>query len=942
MLSWWLAFALFLTFLLLPGPDRTPFSGLPMATQTQALFLLALVVGTFCAFFPPRRRVRVGWLLVLVAASALKLVLAPMVQETGWKSTYWWVKTWRVAETRLTPQLFYEQGVLRDSRIDRQIDYNRASFGLHFVNNAHPEAYDPTKLSRDIQYPLRVQWLGYVRPGAARTLSVTAAGFVAIDVDGVRVFSATDPEAGAVPLPQLASGTHAIRVTYLKPARVEAQVAVLYLDTQVLPADRFAALPRSRVAKGAILLTGLLAMLALAGAFRSAYGPVSRLFLVEVWEQPSRMAAIGLVMLFLMLGLGQNVLLRHVTMPLLLGDDFLTYESQSRQILHHGLLMVDDNGRGAPYFHYPLYPYALAGAHALFGEDFGTVVMFNYLCLAGVFLVFRRILRNRIAEGAHIAVLALFALLLWRYWTPYTATAYSDNLYLPIVFGTIAAFIEAMERPALRRFALVGLLTALGAATRPSFLIFVPFALLAIVLQKRIGTLLRRLGAIIAFVFGFGAGVSPFTWRNWLVSGRFVLLVSSFVMLPMFIYAPEEAAPPLHDQQGRPLGAITSVQKFAEIFAEHPVKSAWVEIRKIGFTFGLTFLGPEAGQFPAIFFVFPIAFAFALKTKRIPWSVQTVILAFSASHVAACLIATPWTYGYKTIVPMHFAFILGIAFLLPKWGTVRVLDMLERPREEPVARPRVSVVLPTYNEKDSIRRVIQDFFATGAADEVIVINNNAAPGTSEEVAGTGAIEIFESEQGYGAACQRGLREATGDYIVLSEPDGTFDAQDIHKLLAYAHDFDVVFGSRTSQQFVRRGANMGFFLRFGNWAVAKYLQFLFNGPTLTDVGCTMRLVKRGVAQELAGQYRIKGSHFGPEMMALTLRQHHYRTVQIPVNYRPRVGQSSVTGDPGTAFWLGLQMIWLITRHAIAATAEEGRQPPEPKHTAHADPSFRTNL
>lgn len=943
MLSWWLAFALFLTFLVLPGPDRTPFSGLPMATQTQAVFLLLLVVGTFCAFFPPRRRVAVGWLLALVAAAALKLVLAPMVQETGWKSTYWWVKTWRAHETRLTPQRFYQHATLRDYRVDRNIAYNRASFGLHFVNNAHPEAFSPARLPRDVQYPLRVQWLGYVQPGAARTVSVTAAGSVTVDVNGVRVLSATDPEGATIALPQLASGTHAIRVTYVKPARVEAQITVAGLDTLVLPADGFAGLRRSRLAKRAILLIGLLAALALAGAFRSAYGMVSRLFLVEVWERPSRMAAIGFVALFLMLGFGRNVLLRHVTMPQLLGDDFLTYESQSRQILFNGLLMVDENGRGFPYFHYPLYPYTLAGAHALWGEDFGSVVMFNYLCLAGLFAVFWRILRHRIAEGPHIAVLALFALLLWRYWTPYTATAYSDNLYLVIVFGTIAAFIEAMERPALRRFALTGFLTALGAATRPSFLIFVPFALLAIVLQKRIGTLLSRLGAAVAFVFGFGAGVSPFTLRNWLVSGKFVLLVSSFVMLPMFIYAPEEAAPPMNDKIGRPLGAVESVQKFAEIVAERPLKSAWVEIRKIGFTFGYTFLGPQAGSFPAIFFVFPIAFAFALKTRRVPWSVQTVILAFSASHVAACVIATPWTYGYKTIVPMHFAFILGIAFVLPKWGTVRALDVLERPRDgEPKLRPRVSVVLPTYNEKDSIRRVIQDFFATGAADEVIVINNNAAPGTSEEVAGTGAIEIFETEQGYGAACRRGLREATGDYIILSEPDGTFDAQDIHKLLAYAHDFDVVFGSRTSQQFVRRGANMGFFLRFGNWAVAKYLQFLFNGPTLTDVGCTMRLVKSHVARELAGQYRIKGSHFGPEMMALTLRQHHYRTVQIPVNYRPRVGQSSVTGDPATAFWLGLQMIWLITRHAIAATAEEGRQPPEAKPTTHADPSFRTNL
>ena len=225
-------------------------------------------------------------------------------------------------------------------------------------------------------------------------------------------------------------------------------------------------------------------------------------------------------------------------------------------------------------------------------------------------------------------------------------------------------------------------------------------------------------------------------------------------------------------------------------------------------------------------------------------------------------------------------------------------------------RPRVSVVLPTYNEKDSIRQCVLDFLATGVVDEVLVINNNAAPGTSEEVAGTGAREIIERRQGYGSAIQRGFDEATGELIVVCEPDGTFLANDIHKLLAYAADFDAVYGSRTSQQFIWRGANMGAFLRWGNWAVAKYIQFIYNATSLTDVGCTYRVVHRSVVRELASHFRIRGNQFGPEMMILTLHR-GYRVIQVPVNYLPRVGESSVTGDPSKAFRLGLQMIWLIT-------------------------------
>src|SRR5215210_5304117 len=106
----------------------------------------------------------------------------------------------------------------------------------------------------------------------------------------------------------------------------------------------------------------------------------------------------------------------------------------------------------------------------------------------------------------------------------------------------------------------------------------------------------------------------------------------------------------------------------------------------------------------------------------------------------------------------------------------------------------VSVILPTYNERDSIRRSIEEFFETGVVDEVLVINNNAAAGTSEEVARTRAREIFEPRQGYGSAIQRGLQDAIGDYLVICEPDGTFLARDVYKLLAFADDFDVVFGS----------------------------------------------------------------------------------------------------------------------------------------------------
>ena len=138
---------------------------------------------------------------------------------------------------------------------------------------------------------------------------------------------------------------------------------------------------------------------------------------------------------------------------------------------------------------------------------------------------------------------------------------------------------------------------------------------------------------------------------------------------------------------------------------------------------------------------------------------------------------------------------------------------------------KVSVIFPTYNEKNSIREAIEDFFASGYVDEVVVVNNNAAEGTDEEVKQTNARLVYEAKQGYGHAIQKGLAEAEGDILIIAEPDGTFSGHDVVKLLAYSDDVPVVFGTRTQREFVWEGANMGFFLKWGNWAVGKMMEFL---------------------------------------------------------------------------------------------------------------------
>jgi len=221
----------------------------------------------------------------------------------------------------------------------------------------------------------------------------------------------------------------------------------------------------------------------------------------------------------------------------------------------------------------------------------------------------------------------------------------------------------------------------------------------------------------------------------------------------------------------------------------------------------------------------------------------------------------------------------------------------------------VGLIFPTYNEKDSIRAAILEFGATGLADEILVVNNNAASGTSEQVSGTGAREIFESQQGYGYALMRGIDSCTADLIILAEPDGTFTGRDLLKLLVYSDDVPVVFGTRTSREFIWAGANMGPFLKWGNWIVAKMTELLFNTTILTDMGCTYRLFHREALERIRPHLTIGGSHFGPQLL-MEVIAHRIPFIEIPVNYRRRVGESSVTGDLWKAFVLGLQMINLV--------------------------------
>ena len=224
----------------------------------------------------------------------------------------------------------------------------------------------------------------------------------------------------------------------------------------------------------------------------------------------------------------------------------------------------------------------------------------------------------------------------------------------------------------------------------------------------------------------------------------------------------------------------------------------------------------------------------------------------------------------------------------------------------------ISVVLPAYNEELNIKQAIEDLSLDGLVDEILVVDNNSRDRTIEQARMTRARVVQEPAQGYGHALRRGMREATGELVILAEPDGTFVARDILKLLAYSDDFDMVCGTRTTRELIWAQANMGWFLRLGNWTVAKLIQLLYNGPSLSDCGCTLRLTHRDALARMQDGFKVGGSHFLPEMVIAGLKR-NLKIIEIPVNYRGRIGESKITGSLRGTLRTGIRMIALILRH-----------------------------
>ena len=109
--------------------------------------------------------------------------------------------------------------------------------------------------------------------------------------------------------------------------------------------------------------------------------------------------------------------------------------------------------------------------------------------------------------------------------------------------------------------------------------------------------------------------------------------------------------------------------------------------------------------------------------------------------------------------------------------------------------------------------------------------------------------------------------------------------------------------------------MPFWVRIGNWLVAKMAEFIYNGPSLTDIGCTAKLFNPGSLQGINPSQFTDSSHFNEQLMVCLLES-KIKVVEIPLNYKPRVGESKITGNNKVkTIKVGLIMIADILLHKL---------------------------
>ncbi|WMX12225.1 MULTISPECIES: glycosyltransferase family 2 protein [unclassified Aureispira] len=225
---------------------------------------------------------------------------------------------------------------------------------------------------------------------------------------------------------------------------------------------------------------------------------------------------------------------------------------------------------------------------------------------------------------------------------------------------------------------------------------------------------------------------------------------------------------------------------------------------------------------------------------------------------------------------------------------------------------RIVVIIPAYNEENSVGRVIQDI-PMDLVQEVIVVNNNSNDETATVAKSAGATVLHEQQQGYGFACLKGIdylkkMEQKPDIVVFLDADYSDHPEELPQIVApiLKSDVEMVIGSRALGD--KEQGSMTPQQVFGNWLATMLIKW-FYGVVYTDLGPFRaikydRLIDLNMCDETYG--------WTVEMQVKAAKQ-GLKTTEIPVSYRVRVGKSKISGTIKGTILAGYKIITTIFKY-----------------------------
>ena len=203
---------------------------------------------------------------------------------------------------------------------------------------------------------------------------------------------------------------------------------------------------------------------------------------------------------------------------------------------------------------------------------------------------------------------------------------------------------------------------------------------------------------------------------------------------------------------------------------------------------------------------------------------------------------------------------------------------------------KLSVVIPVYNEADTLEKIIQKVLAVPIEKEIILVDDYSIDG-SREIEDNLAkkyknIRVFKQDKNYGkgAALRIGFEKAKGEYVIIQDADLEYDPADTIKLLASMEDNDidekrVIYGSRFLGA---ERKSMSLTHTLGNKALTTLTNVLYN-TSITDMETCYKMFPREVIQSI--KYHSNRFNFEPEITAKILKK-GYKIFEVPIKYYGR--------------------------------------------------------